>query len=308
MDVLDALRRIMEQNTAFYQTDFRFDEDLIWKGALSQEEQDRALIWLSRPSGTYCFRERDTFLLDTWANSTLEFYAEHDGEGILAYAVEVTGAEGDNVFGNLYTLDFLENWKEVQQSAVRPDFVKASFQYSEPRIFPFDEYHGHFQEIIGHYGNMQSQEYLLTDPEPLRRLLAERKEIRTAYPSKSFPAHIRKLRERKVKLEAQWLLEELQNLNAPNSPDGTHFVVESSACFAKLADEKDLEALSRLLPVQFQRVTAPRGREKLYASISKDVDRSQLHLPQKTSVLEKLRQPAADKKPPASGKTKDQER
>ena len=107
VDIMSALQRIMDQNTAFYQTDFKFDEDLIWSGALSQNEQDRNLIWFSYSSGTRCFREWDTFLLDTWPNLSLRYFAEQESEGVLAYAVEITGAEGDRVFGNLYPLDFL---------------------------------------------------------------------------------------------------------------------------------------------------------------------------------------------------------
>ena len=306
MDLLDTLRRIMEQNTAFYQTDFRFDKGMIWKAALSQNEQDRNLIWISRSSGTYCFREQDTFLQTTWANSVLQFYAEHGQDGILAYAVEVTGAEGDIVFGNLYTMDFLENWKEVQRCAVPPDFVKASFQYSEPRLFSFDEYHGHFQEIIANYGNIQSLEYLLTDPEPLQQLLAERKEARADYPAKNLPAHIRSLRERKITLEAQRLLTELQEPAAPNSPDKIRFTAEVSPHFTKLSEEKDREKLSRILP--FPSLELTEAKNRLYVSIASDEDRSQpLHSP-KTSVLQKLRQPSTNKMPSASNRKKEPER
>ena len=42
--------------------------------------------------------------------------------------MELTGAEGDNVFGNLYTLDFMENWKEVQQAQAR-DHPELAVEY-----------------------------------------------------------------------------------------------------------------------------------------------------------------------------------
>lgn len=299
--ILDALQCVMRQNTAFYQTDFRFDEEIIWRGALSNDPKDRSLIWFSRPSGTRCFREWDTFLSDTWANTTLGYYAEQEPDRILAYAVEITHAEGDDVFGNLYPLDFAENWKEVQKSAVRPEFVEAAFPNCVTRVFPFEEYTRHINQIMIHFGRIDHQEYLLSDPEPLERLLAARREARTVAPARNLPAHLRGLKERKIKLEAQRLLAELQRPSAPNSPDKAHFAAEVSPWFTALSDEKGREKLSRLLPFPSLELTALEGRDGLYAVISQSEDRSQpLRLP---SILKKLRQgPAA---PPVSGRTKE---
>ena len=303
VDIMSALQRIMDQNTAFYQTDFKFDEDLIWKGALSSDDKDRTLIWFSRPSGTHCFREQDTFLRDTWAYATLGYYAEQEPEQILAYVVELTGAEGDNVFGNLYTLDFVENWKEVQQNAIRPDFVEATFPGARVRSFPFEEYNRHFYQIAVEYGRIEKQNYILKNPEPLERLIVARQEARSTAPVRNFPAHIRGLRERKVLMEAQRLLTELQAPAAPNSPDKTRYTAEISLGFLKIADEKDKEKLSRLLPFQSLELAALTGKNRLYVTISQSEDRSQPLLSPKASVLKKLRQPSAPK-PPASGKDK----
>lgn len=301
--MLDTLRRVMAQNTAFYQSDFRFDEDMIWKGALSSDQKDKSLIWFCRPSGTYCFREWDTFMSDTWANSALGYYAEQEPERILAYAVEVTCAEGDYVFGNLYPLDFAANWKDVQQSAVRPEFVEATFQNRVARSFPFEEYTRCFHQIIAHYGRVEKQEYLMSDPKPLERLLAARREARAAAPARNLPAHIRGLRERKVTLEAQRLLEELRKPAAPNSPDKAHFAAEVSSWFTTLSDEKDRERLFRLLPFPSLELTAMEGKNGLYAVIAQSEDRDQPLRPPRASILKKLRQEPAS--PPARGRAKE---
>ncbi len=299
VNILDALRRIMAQNTAFYQSDFRFDEDMIWRGALSHDQKDKSLIWFSRPSGTCCFREWDTFLSDTWANSALGYYAEQESERILAYAVEVAHAEGDDVFGNLYLLDFAENWKEVQRSAVSPEFVEATFQNLIARSFPFEEYSRHFNQIIAHYGRIEKQEYLLSDPKPLEQFLAARREVRDAAPARNLPAHMRGLKERKATLEAQRLLSELRKPSTPNSPDKAHFAAEVSPWFLALSDEKDREKLSRLLPFLSLELTEMEGKSGLYAVIAQSEDRDQpMRLP---SILKKLRQgPVA----PATGSRK----
>lgn len=61
------------------------------KAALAQSK--KTLLWLSRPSGTYCFRERDVFISDTAPHNTWRFYKEQTRDHILAYAVELTGVQ-----------------------------------------------------------------------------------------------------------------------------------------------------------------------------------------------------------------------
>lgn len=92
VDVLAALEQIMRQNTAFYQDDFEIDKDMLRKAAASDKAEDKTLLWMSRPSGTYCFRERDVFLKDTWQYNTWKFNGEQTRDHVLAYAVELTGA------------------------------------------------------------------------------------------------------------------------------------------------------------------------------------------------------------------------
>lgn len=209
--------------------------------------------------------------------------------------------EMENHIANLYPLNFAANWKDVQQSAVHPEFVEITFQNLIARSFPFEEYTRCFHQIIAHYGRVEKQEYLMSDPKPLERLLAARREARAAAPARNLPAHLRGLRERKIKLEAQRLLEELRRPAAPNSPDKAHFAAEVSSWFMALSDEKDREKLSRLLPFPSLELTAMEGKNGLYAVIAQSEDRDQpLRSP---SILKKLRQgPAA---PPARGRAKE---
>ena len=106
VDVLAALEQIMCQNTAFYQDDFEIDKEMIRKAAASDKAEDKTLLWMSRPSGTYCFRERDVFLKDTRQHNTWRFYGEQTRDKILAYAVELTGTKEDTIRGNLYELEY----------------------------------------------------------------------------------------------------------------------------------------------------------------------------------------------------------
>lgn len=59
VDIIASLDAIMRQNTAFFQSDFDIDKEILREAAARSAAEDKQLLWLSRPSGTYCFRERD---------------------------------------------------------------------------------------------------------------------------------------------------------------------------------------------------------------------------------------------------------
>ena len=50
VDVIASLEAIMKQNTAFYQSDFDIDKQILQKAAVSPIPEDRRLLWFSRPS------------------------------------------------------------------------------------------------------------------------------------------------------------------------------------------------------------------------------------------------------------------
>jgi len=105
-DVLDALERIMERHTMHYKEDFDLDKQIISRLAESQEPEDRRLLWMSRPMGTHCFRERDAFLVDSYEHNTWKFFDEQTTDPILAYAVELTGFQDGRIMGTIHTLDY----------------------------------------------------------------------------------------------------------------------------------------------------------------------------------------------------------
>ena len=119
VDVLAALEQLMRQNTAFYRNDFEIDKEIIRQAAASDRAEDKTLLWMSRPSGTYCFRERDVFLQDTRQHNTWRFYGEQTRDRILAYAVELTGKVGGKIRGNLYELDYPQHFRHRQNPMSR---------------------------------------------------------------------------------------------------------------------------------------------------------------------------------------------
>lgn len=129
VDVTASLEAIMKQNTAFYQSDFDIDKEIIKRAAESPNAGDKMLLWFSRPSGTCCIKERDAFLKGTREHNTWKFYGEQTRDRVLAYAVELTGVQDGKITGNLYELDYQQHYKHVTEQAW---YIRADRQGREP--------------------------------------------------------------------------------------------------------------------------------------------------------------------------------
>ena len=132
VDVLASLEAILKQNTGFYQSDFDIDKQIIAEKAASPSKEDKTLLWLSRPSGTYCFRERDVFISDTAPHNTWRYYKEQSRDPILAYAVELTGTEGGKIKGNLYELDYEKHYERVKDNTLAAGTVTLMYEHQTP--------------------------------------------------------------------------------------------------------------------------------------------------------------------------------
>ena len=65
VDLIDTLRQIMQAHTQYYKQDFKYDIDAIQKAAMSDNAEDRNMLWLSRTHGTHCFFEKDVLTITT---------------------------------------------------------------------------------------------------------------------------------------------------------------------------------------------------------------------------------------------------
>lgn len=84
VDILDFLGQVVELHTQHYKEDFDVDKELIQKVALSGEPEERRLLWMSRPCGTYCLSEREVYLQESNENKVWMFYHEQTNDPILA--------------------------------------------------------------------------------------------------------------------------------------------------------------------------------------------------------------------------------
>ena len=116
-DVLSVLREIMSHNTKHYQTDFAIDEEILTEAATEPDTWDRRFLWMSRPCGTHCLKEKDVFLFNSPEYSTWTAYADTADE-IVAYAVQLNSYEDGVLKGDLYELDYASHCAIAKNSAV----------------------------------------------------------------------------------------------------------------------------------------------------------------------------------------------
>lgn len=123
-DVLAVLNEIMRHNTESYQEDFNIDKEILTEAAEENDKFDRRFLWMSRPCGTHCLKEKEIFLKDTDANTTWRYYNEQSEDKIIAYAVEIDGFKDGVLKGDLYELDYHESTNYVRRNAVPVVSVK----------------------------------------------------------------------------------------------------------------------------------------------------------------------------------------
>ena len=304
MDILACLDAVMKQNTGFYQSDFEIDKKIIHEAAASPDREDRLLLWLSRPSGTHCFRERDVFLKDTRPYNTWKFHGEQTRDRILAYAVELTGIENGKIKGNLYELDYPQHYERVKAKALPADTNALIYEHGRVEQPAKQWFNGNDHP---QYGKFERFEVQPNDPEALRDILQEEQRSREQLSLGDFKAHIAALRDGLIEAEARRIVAEMKRQYSPNSPNKTHYMTELAPAFLMLASSRDVDRLFSLLPYKTLTFSKIEGRHGIYALIDKNENRDRDIRKPRPSIRAQL---AADKKkaaPKRAAKTKHHE-
>lgn len=216
MDVIAALEAIMHQNTAYYQSDFAYDIKMLREAARSDQPEDKLLLWLSRPSGTFCFRERDVLLKDTQAYNTWKFCGEQTHDRILAYAVELTGAANGTVQGNLYELDYQQHFQHIRDAALPVGANRLIYESGMREIGPKEHFNSRSDKYFGEFVRYEMQP---RDPELLQAAIRQEQRSREPARPGDFKEHLAALHTGLIEAEAQRIAANMKRLAAPNSPD-----------------------------------------------------------------------------------------
>lgn len=303
VDVFASLEAIMKQNTGFYQSDLDIDKKIIAEKAASPNKEDKTLLWLSRPSGTYCFRERDVFISDTAPHNTWRYYKEQTRDHILAYAVELTGMQDGKIRGNLYELDYDKHYVRVKNNTLVAGTVTLVYEHGTREQPAGQRFDGYPDPQLGKFERFEMQP---KDPEALQSLLREEKDSRDQLPPGAFEEHIAALHDGMIEREARRIVAGMKKLPEPNSPNKSHFMVELSPTFMRLASTKDTDRLFSLLPYKTLSFSAIRNQHGTYALIGKDENRDREVRKPRPSVRAQLAKDAKRSAPKkAAAKTKD---
>ena len=123
VDLREALTAIAKTNTFYHlDNDIKISFDDMELAAKMGDYTDKALIWVSYPSGIDCYNEREAFQKDTRAyNGVLYHGAGTEREPKLAYAVDVGEIKDGSIYGNLYEIDIQKFAALVKDNAVVTD-------------------------------------------------------------------------------------------------------------------------------------------------------------------------------------------
>ena len=151
-----------------YKSDFNYDREMLLESADKTNEQDKTFLWLCRDSGTWLLNEKNTLIRNTSEYNTFLFYAENHFKDVLAYAVEVTGRDGDKIIGNLYALDYEYHAAHVFSAALMPSVIVLNYQRGI-RYVRGDK--GFTTHPDSEYGQLVSYRYLSESQDDLDYLL-----------------------------------------------------------------------------------------------------------------------------------------
>ena len=232
IDLIAALQQITDIHTENYKEDFELDRKLLQKLAVSDSSEDKHLLWMSRPSGTYLLREREVYIEDTFENKTWEFYHDQTSDPILAYALEITGTRDGTVIGNMVELDYAAHVERMKQLTVDVDRAAVTFSDDSTYYLPFKSYRREAAELEGTHGKICSVGFLPENEQELAMIL-RRERFKASYHAQpgNIDEHIHQLAVRHGKAEEELAVLPLAAQTAYNEVKEAH--PDSIVCFAQ---------------------------------------------------------------------------
>jgi len=253
----EYLNRLVDSVVAFYKSDFDIDRKMILNASRIEEESEREFFWLLRPCGTWLFLLKNTFVEGTSAQTLLSYYTgESDADKIKVFYLkvkynlnekyEMSSDECYSLIEEMCSLNLDDLSKIVDDKMSYSNCYRLVYENGEKVQFEL------MQEDL--CGRNDLGKFLYFEPIPFDGELVKegRSEVlkmgRTG--EMSISDYIKKTRNENCRLEAERIRKEIRALidsGRPNSPSGTHYMVEISWEFAQNAGSRDMDELIRLL-------------------------------------------------------------
>ena len=152
VNVIDVLSQISKINTKHYQeTDFALDNEIFRGAAISDKDEQKHFIWITRRCGTNTLRESRIFIENSYDRNALEFYSEN--EQVFAYYVDITGLnKNNNIIGNIYECNLHELYYFENETVTREeDEYNYDWLSSVKESNEFGKYLGYDIEVHDEY-------------------------------------------------------------------------------------------------------------------------------------------------------------
>ncbi len=178
VDILSVMKGIADTHVRHYQSDFDIDAESLKEAALKPERADRIFVWLCRECGTWLLNEKNVFIKNSHEYSVFTYYAEQTRDSILAFVVEVVGADSDAVKGNIYALDYRKHYQHVCRAAVSAGSVTITYEHGQ-RTIPPTQHFGAYPDY--ELGAFVSYKFVPESPEQLEMVLTDEKRTRNRF-------------------------------------------------------------------------------------------------------------------------------
>lgn len=180
VDLLGALSRIVDLHTQHYKEDFDLDKELISKLAVSERSEDKQLLWMSRPCGTYTLREREVYLDGSHENKVWRFYQEQTNDPVLAYAISLKEVRDGKIFGDLYPLNYREHVERMKKLTCPIGNVAVAFADGNVITIPYQERRQLMNRFMPEHGVPKTMTYL-PENEPELMMILKRERFKRSY-------------------------------------------------------------------------------------------------------------------------------
>ena len=198
VDLLGALSRIVDLHTQHYKEDFDLDKELISKLAVSDRSEDKQLLWMSRPCGTYTLREWESrgvrrfyrlkqrdhcalvYLDGSHENKVWRFYQEQTNDPVLAYAISLKEVRDGKIFGDLYPLNYREHVERMKKLTCPIGNVAVAFEDGNVITIPYQERRQFMNRLMPEHGAPKTMTYL-PENEPELMMILKRERLKRSH-------------------------------------------------------------------------------------------------------------------------------
>lgn len=152
VNVEDFLEQVMKSNTKHHQEDFEVDKKMLRTAMVSDNPDDKYLVWISRTNGTHCLRENDIFIKESPAYYTWQQWSEPKrDEKIIAFAIHITGSVDGKPIADVYELDYTAHAEMVKNTSLSSDVKVLHFEHGDIRLPSSAPTHIHSDLNYGEY-------------------------------------------------------------------------------------------------------------------------------------------------------------